>query len=118
MKICAHRELEAMFNVEKPPTVVVLRPDCSILIPNAVDEILHFGTDCYKNWQEAAEIIDRSFMISDDISEKSMRSLTDPVRRLKYKVENKKKRKKKGRGWAEDGEVDGGERDGGGESPW
>lgn len=118
MKICAHRELEAMFNVEKPPTVVVLRPDCSILIPNAVDEILHFGTDCYKNWQEAAEIIDRSFMISDDISEKSMRSLTDPVRRLKYKVENKKKRKKKGRGWAEDEEVDGGERDGGGESPW
>ncbi|TMS23233.1 Nucleoredoxin-like protein 1 [Larimichthys crocea] len=33
------RELEAMFNVEKLPTVVVLRPDCSILIPNAVEEI-------------------------------------------------------------------------------
>nr|XP_057940236.1 nucleoredoxin-like protein 1 isoform X1 [Doryrhamphus excisus]XP_057940252.1 nucleoredoxin-like protein 1 isoform X1 [Doryrhamphus excisus] len=88
------RELENIFNVEELPTVVVLRPDCSILIPNAVDEILRLGPECYRNWQEAAEILDRNFMLTDDIQEKSMRSFTDPVRRLKYKVEDDKKRKK------------------------
>ncbi|KAK7930156.1 hypothetical protein WMY93_006551 [Mugilogobius chulae] len=113
------RDLEVMFNIEEMPTVLVLRPDCSVLIPNAVGEILNLGTDCYKNWQEAAEIIDRNFMISDDISDKSMRSLTDPVRRLKYKVENKKKKKMKCGGWGrrKDAEADGGG-DGGAESPW
>ncbi|CAK6968379.1 nucleoredoxin-like protein 1 [Scomber scombrus] len=88
------RELEAMFNVEELPTVVVLRPDCSILIPNAVEEILRLGTDCYRNWQEAAEIINRNFLINEDFEEKSMRSFSDPVRRLKYKVEDEKKKKK------------------------
>ncbi|XP_074487440.1 nucleoredoxin-like protein 1 [Sebastes fasciatus] len=111
------RELEAVFNVEELPTVVVLRPDCSILVPNAVEEILCLGSRCYRNWQEAAELIDRSFLISEDFEGKSMRSLTDPVRRLKYKVEDeekKKKKKKKNRGWGggggggEDAEVDGG----------
>ncbi|KAM9363634.1 nucleoredoxin-like protein 1 [Symphorus nematophorus] len=112
------RELEAMFNVEELPTVVVLRPDCSILIPNAVEEIVHLGPECYHNWQEAAELIDRNFMISEDFEQKSMRSWSDPVRRLKYKVEDerKKKKKKKGRGWGggggdEDAAVD---KDGGG----
>ncbi|XP_030268872.1 nucleoredoxin-like protein 1 isoform X3 [Sparus aurata] len=104
------RELEAMFNVEELPTVVVLRPDCSILIENAVEEILDLGTDCYRNWQEASELIDRSFMISDDFEQKSMRSFTDPVRRLKYKVEDerkkKKKEKKKHRGWGGGGDDD------------
>ncbi|TDH15982.1 hypothetical protein EPR50_G00014610 [Perca flavescens] len=119
------RELKAMFNVEELPTVVVLRPDCSILIPNAVKEILCHGPDCYRNWQEAAELIDRNFMISEDFEGKSMRSLSDPVRRLKYKVEDKKKKKKKkkesgwGGGGEEDAEVDGGA-DGkdGGRSSW
>uniref|UniRef100_A0A3B4XR02 Nucleoredoxin like 1 n=1 Tax=Seriola lalandi dorsalis TaxID=1841481 RepID=A0A3B4XR02_SERLL len=105
-------ELEAMFNVEELPTVVVLRPDCSILTPNAVEEILCLGPDCYRNWQEAAELIDRNFMINEDFEEKSMRSFSDPVRRLKYKVEDerRKKKKKKRRGWGEggDAEVDGG----------
>ncbi|KAM9856744.1 nucleoredoxin-like protein 1 [Aulostomus maculatus] len=113
------RELEDMFNVEELPTVVVLRPDCSILIPNAVEEILRLGPDCYRNWQEASEMIDRNFMINDDVGEKSMRSFTDPVRRLKYKVEeDKKRKKKKKRGWGVgggDAEVDGNE---GGASPW
>uniref|UniRef100_UPI0037E74CD8 nucleoredoxin-like protein 1 n=1 Tax=Semicossyphus pulcher TaxID=241346 RepID=UPI0037E74CD8 len=94
------RELEAMLNVEELPTVVVLRPDSSILVPNAVEEILCLGTDCYQNWQEAAELIDRNFMINEDFGQKSMCSLSDPVRRLKYKVEDetKKKKKKKHRG--------------------
>lgn len=116
-----------MFNVEEVPTVVVLRPDCSILIPNAVEEILRLGPDCYQNWQEAAEIIDRNFMIKEDFEEKSMRSFSDPVRRLKYKVEDekKKKKKKKGRGWGLGGGGDEGveadrgadDKEGGG-SPW
>lgn len=105
-----HRELEAMFKVEELPTVVVLRPDCSVLIHNAVGEILGLGPDCYRNWQEAAELIDRSFMISEDFEQKSMRSLTDPVRRLKYKVEDERKTKKKkkhgGRGGDGDPEAD------------
>lgn len=116
-----------MFDVEELPTVVVLRPDCSILNPNAVEEILRLGPDCYRNWQEAAELIDRNFMISEDFQDKSMRSFSDPVRRLKYKVEDekKKKAKKRGRGWGgggggEDAEVDGGAhgKEEGGESPW
>uniref|UniRef100_A0A8C2WIT6 Nucleoredoxin like 1 n=1 Tax=Cyclopterus lumpus TaxID=8103 RepID=A0A8C2WIT6_CYCLU len=108
------RELEAMFNVEELPTVVVLRPDCSILIPNAAEEILCLGPDCYRNCQEAAEIIDGNFMISEDFEGKSMHSLTDPVRRWKYKVEDEKKKKSKGWGGGgrEDAEVDGGR------SPW
>ncbi|XP_040003110.1 nucleoredoxin-like protein 1 [Xiphias gladius] len=119
------RELEAMFNVEELPTVVVLRPDCSVLIPNAVEEILRLGPDCYRGWQEAAELIDRNFMINEDFEEKSMRSFSDPVRRLKYKVEDekKKKKRKKRRGWGEggDAELDGGaegQEQGGGGGSW
>uniref|UniRef100_A0A672I0Q8 Nucleoredoxin-like protein 1 n=1 Tax=Salarias fasciatus TaxID=181472 RepID=A0A672I0Q8_SALFA len=121
------RWLEAMFNVEELPTVVVLRPDSSVLVPNAVEEIVRLGPGCYRNWQEAAELIDRNFMITEDFEEKSMRSFSDPVRRMKYKVEDEKKKNKKknkrGRGWGGGGD-EGGEagdarddRDGGG-SPW
>lgn len=91
----ARRELETMFNVREVPTVVVLRPDCSILIPNAVEEITRLGPDCYRNWHEAAELINRNFLTKEDFEDKSMRSFTDPVRRLKYKVEDEKKKKKK-----------------------
>ncbi|XP_028999980.1 nucleoredoxin-like protein 1 isoform X1 [Betta splendens] len=118
------RELGAMFNVEELPTVVVLRPDGSILIPNAVEEILRLGPGCYRNWQEAAELIDRSFMVSEDFEDRSRWcSFSEPVRRLKYKVENEKKKKQKrtGRGrdgGGEDAEVDGGTGGGGGGSPW
>uniref|UniRef100_A0A3Q3F9R2 Nucleoredoxin like 1 n=1 Tax=Labrus bergylta TaxID=56723 RepID=A0A3Q3F9R2_9LABR len=98
-------ELESMFNVEELPTVVVLRPDCSILIPNAVEEILCLGPDCYRNWQEAAELIDRNFMINEDFGQKTVCSLSNPVRRLKYKVEDEKKRKAH-RGWRGGDEED------------
>uniref|UniRef100_A0A8D3DQU6 Thioredoxin-like fold domain-containing protein n=1 Tax=Scophthalmus maximus TaxID=52904 RepID=A0A8D3DQU6_SCOMX len=101
------RCLEAMFNVEELPTVVVLRPDCSVLVPNAVEEILRLGPDCYRNWQEAAELVDRNFMISEDFEGKSMRSFTDPLRRLKYKVEDGKKQEKKRGRWGEGGEEEG-----------
>lgn len=78
-----------MFAVQELPTVVVLRPDCSVLVANAVQEIINLGPNCYRNWREAAELIDRSFSISDDLEQRSYRSLTDPVRRLKYRVESK-----------------------------
>ena len=125
MCVRVHRELEAMFNVEELPRVVVLRPDCSILTPNAVEEIIHLGPDCYRNWHEAAELIDRNFLMTEDFEEKSMRSFSDPVRRLKYKVEDekKKKKKKKGRRWGGGGdegreeETGADDKDGGG-SPW
>ncbi|KAM8842694.1 nucleoredoxin-like protein 1 isoform 1-T2 [Synchiropus picturatus] len=111
------RELKELYHVEELPTVVVLRPDCSILIPNAVEEILRLGPDCYINWQEAAEIIDRNFMITDDFQEKSMRSFSDPVRRLKYKVEDDKKKRKKCRLLGGGGETEeAGAKDAG--SPW
>lgn len=108
MYVCACRELEAMFNVEELPTVVVLRPDCSILIPNAVEEISSLGPDCYRNWQEASEIIDRNFMLSEDFEEKVKRSWTDPLRRPKYKVEDEKKKEKKKKRKDRSDEAEGG----------
>lgn len=104
--VSVHRELEAMFNVEELPTVLVLRPDCSILVPNAVEEIICLGPDCYRNWQEAAELIDRNFMINEDLGEKSVCRLRDPMRKVKYKVEGegRKKKKEKSRGLGRGGE--------------
>lgn len=118
-----------MFNVKEVPTVVVLRPDCSILIPNAVEEIIQMGPDCYRNWHEAAELIDRNFLTKEDFEDKSMRSFSDPVRRLKYKVDDEKKKKKKEkkkqrRGWGgggderEEVEAGGGAEKDGGRSMW
>ncbi|XP_028828327.1 nucleoredoxin-like protein 1 [Denticeps clupeoides] len=122
------KELGLMFEVEQLPTVVVLRPDCSVLLPNAVSEISDLGPDCFRNWQEGAELIDRNFMLNEEFDESKMRSLTDPIRRLKYKVEDKKKKKKKKtrrgflRGGAEDDEDDGeeeaDEKDGEEKGPW
>ncbi|XP_076004162.1 nucleoredoxin-like protein 1 [Genypterus blacodes] len=102
------RELEVMFKVEELPTVVVLRPDCSVLSWNAVAEISLLGPNCYRNWQEAAELIDRNFMINEDFDENSMRSLSEPLRRLKYKAEDdrKKKKKKKKKQWGGGGEEE------------
>ncbi|XP_030636230.1 nucleoredoxin-like protein 1 [Chanos chanos] len=127
------KELEVMFQVEEIPTVVVLRPDCSVLSPNAVAEICALGPDCYRNWQEGAELIDRNFMMNEEFDDGKMRSVTDPIRRLKYKVDDKKKKKKKKkkRGWMggggggggegdeEEEEEDEGEEEGGGNGgPW
>ena len=84
-----------MFEVEEVPTVVVVRPDCSVLLANAVTEITELGPDCYRNWQEASEIIDRNFELHEEFDENKSRSLTDPLRRMKYKVKDEKKKKKK-----------------------
>ncbi|TRY92138.1 hypothetical protein DNTS_031452 [Danionella cerebrum] len=100
-------ELCEMFEVQDLPRLVVLRPDCSVLSPNAVSEICTLGPDCFQNWQEGAELIDRNFMMNEDFDTGKMRSLTDPIRRLKYKVEDEKKNKKK-RNDDDDDEDDGG----------
>ncbi|XP_031418554.1 nucleoredoxin-like protein 1 [Clupea harengus] len=89
------KELGLMFEVEEVPTVVVVRPDCSVLLANAVTEITELGPDCYRNWQEASEIIDRNFELHEEFDENKSRSLTDPLRRMKYKVKDEKKKKKK-----------------------
>ncbi|XP_016344502.1 nucleoredoxin-like protein 1 [Sinocyclocheilus anshuiensis] len=89
------QELSEMFEVQDLPRVVVLRPDCSVLTPNAAEEICKLGQDCYRNWQEGAELIDRNFMMNEEFDEGKMRSMTDPIRRVKYKVEEQKKKKKK-----------------------
>ncbi|XP_016304299.1 nucleoredoxin-like protein 1 [Sinocyclocheilus anshuiensis] len=114
------QELSVMFEVQDLPRVVVLRPDCSVLTADAVEEICKLGPDCYRNWQEGAELIDRNFMMNEEFDEGKMRSMTDPIRRVKYKVEDrkmKKKKKKKKDGVSveeedEDGDEDG--NDGGG----
>ncbi len=114
-----NRELSVMFEVQDLPRVLVLRPDCSVLTPDAVAEICKLGPDCYRNWQEGAELIDRNFMMNEEFDEGKMRSMTDPFRRVKYKVEDKKKKKKKKDGVSveeEDGDEDG--NDGGGGGGW
>ncbi|XP_069089444.1 nucleoredoxin-like protein 1 [Pleurodeles waltl] len=88
------RELEGMFGVEDIPTVVVLKPSGQVISWNAVDEIKHLGPPAFKNWQEVADIIDRDFLPPDDFSDKVNRSLTDCLRRPKYKLEMEKKKKK------------------------
>ncbi|KAK6469088.1 nucleoredoxin-like protein 1 [Huso huso] len=98
------RELEFMFGVEDTPVVVVLRPDGTVLSLNAVEEISRLGGACFKNWQEAAMLIDRSFMLAEDFDDKPTRSVTEPLRRLRYKLD--KKKKKKGQGEEEKGEED------------
>ncbi|XP_035493201.2 nucleoredoxin-like protein 1 [Scophthalmus maximus] len=122
------RELHAMFKVKDVPTVVVLRPDCSILCPNAVQDICHFGSDCFSNWQESAELIERSFMLNEEFDNLNLRSATDPVRRLKYKTEDDKRKKRWWKLWGtgkdgykEEEEKDGAwdtERKGGNKGTW
>ncbi|XP_054461283.1 nucleoredoxin-like protein 1 [Anoplopoma fimbria] len=86
------RELQAKFKVKDVPTVVVLRPDGSILSKNAVPDICRLGCDCFRDWQESAELIERSFMLNEEFDNLNMRSATDPVRRLKYKTEEDKRK--------------------------
>lgn len=93
-------ELQAMFKVKDVPTVLVLRPDGSILSPNAVKEICRLGSDCFQNWQESAELIERTFMLNEEFDNLNLRSATDPVRRLKYKTEDDKRKKRWWKLWA------------------
>ncbi|PKU26811.1 nucleoredoxin-like protein 1 [Limosa lapponica baueri] len=83
----ARRELELRFGVAEVPAVVVLKPTGEVILENAVEEIRRLGPACFRNWQEAAELVDRNFLLAEDFEEWSPRSITDPLRRLKYRVE-------------------------------
>ncbi|KAM8878726.1 nucleoredoxin-like protein 1 [Spinachia spinachia] len=96
------KELQVKFKVKEVPTVVVLRPDCSVLSSNAVQDIRHLGCDCFRDWQESAELIERSFMLNEEFDNLNLRSATDPVRRLKYRTEDDKRKKRWWKFWGKD----------------
>nr|XP_044998431.1 nucleoredoxin-like protein 1 [Jaculus jaculus] len=102
------RDLGRQFSVERLPAVVVLKPGGDLLTRDATEEIQSLGPACFANWQEAAEVLDRSFLQPEDLDEPPPRSLTEPLRRRKYRVD---KAARGGRG-ARDGDE---ARAGGGE---
>lgn len=81
------RDLGRRFSVERLPAVVVLKPGGDVLTLDAVDEIQRLGPACFANWQEAAEVLDRSFLQPEDLDDPAPRSLTEPLRRCKYRVD-------------------------------
>ncbi|XP_074117368.1 nucleoredoxin-like protein 1 isoform X2 [Sminthopsis crassicaudata] len=81
------RDLGRMFAVDHVPMVVVLKPSGEVVTRDAVEEIGRLGPACFWNWQEASEVIDRNFLLAEDFDDLPPRSLTDPIRRLKYKIE-------------------------------
>lgn len=83
------RELEQRFAVSDVPRVVVLKPNGEVIAGNAVEEISRLGPACFRNWQEAAELVDRNFLLAEDFDDWVRRSITDPLRRLKYKVDKR-----------------------------
>ncbi|XP_009688340.2 nucleoredoxin-like protein 1 [Struthio camelus] len=89
------RELELRFAVSDVPTVVVLKPNGEVIVGNAVEEIRRLGPACFRNWQEAAELVDRNFLLAEDFDDLARRSITDPIRRLKYKLDKKTKNEEK-----------------------
>ncbi|NXG39226.1 NXNL1 protein, partial [Dromaius novaehollandiae] len=89
------RELELRFAVSDVPAVVVLKPNGEVIVGNAVEEIRRMGPACFRNWQEAAELVDRNFLLAEDFDYLARRSITDPIRRLKYKLNKKTKNEEK-----------------------
>ncbi|XP_042658813.1 nucleoredoxin-like protein 1 [Tyto alba] len=83
------RELELRFAVSEVPAVVVLKPNGEVIVGNAVEEIRRVGPACFRNWQEAAELVDRNFLLAEDFEDWTTRSITDPIRRLKYRLDKK-----------------------------
>uniref|UniRef100_A0A8D0AY46 Nucleoredoxin like 1 n=1 Tax=Salvator merianae TaxID=96440 RepID=A0A8D0AY46_SALMN len=80
------RELKLRFSAKNPPVVVVLKPSGEVITTNAVEEIKQMGIACFKNWQEAAELVERSFLLAEDFDNVALRSITDPLRQFKYKL--------------------------------
>ncbi|KAM4747328.1 nucleoredoxin-like protein 1 [Rhinophrynus dorsalis] len=104
------RELQVQFSISDVPVLVVLKPSGQVISPNAVDEVVRLGPPCFQNWQEASEIIDRNFLLPEFCDDRAPRSVSDPIRRLKYKVESANKKKERSYG---DDEEEGGEGGGG-----
>uniref|UniRef100_A0A8B9NU71 Nucleoredoxin like 1 n=1 Tax=Apteryx owenii TaxID=8824 RepID=A0A8B9NU71_APTOW len=89
------RVLELRFAVSDVPAVVVLKPNGEVIVGNAVEEIRRMGPACFRNWQEAAELVDRNFLLAEDFDDLARSSITDPIRRLKYKLNKKTKNEEK-----------------------
>nr|XP_020033836.1 nucleoredoxin-like protein 1 [Castor canadensis] len=81
------RDLGRQFSVQHLPAVVVLKPGGDVLTRDAADEIQRLGPACFANWQEAAEVLDRNFLQPEDLDDPAPRSLTEPLRRCKYRVD-------------------------------
>ncbi|KFP30805.1 Nucleoredoxin-like 1, partial [Colius striatus] len=90
------RELELRFAVAEVPAVVVLKPNGELITSNAVEQIRRLGPSCFQSWQEAAELLDRNFCLAEDFDNSVRRSITDPIRRLKYRLDKKKERREEG----------------------
>ncbi|XP_043550643.1 nucleoredoxin-like protein 1 [Chiloscyllium plagiosum] len=80
------RELRKMYNIKVIPSIVVLKPNGDLITRNGVAEISMMGVGCFKNWWEASEIIDRNFLLAEDFEDWTWKSMTDPLRQIKYKV--------------------------------
>lgn len=72
--------------MEQLPAVVVLKPSGDVLTRHGAQEIARLGPACFSNWQEAAELLDRNFLLAEDPDWPASRSLTEPLRRHKYLV--------------------------------
>ncbi|NXX46567.1 NXNL1 protein, partial [Tricholaema leucomelas] len=90
------RELELRFSVREVPAVVVLKPSGEVLVRDAVREIERLGPAAFRGWQEAAELLDRNFSPAEDWEQPRGRSLTEPLRRLRYRLRGGRRRQPKG----------------------
>ncbi|KAG6923957.1 nucleoredoxin-like 1 [Chelydra serpentina] len=89
------REGGVRFAVSNTPVVVGGGPSGEVIAGNAVGGGRCLGTACFRNWQGGAELVDRSFLLAEGGGDLAKRSITDPIRGGKYKLD-KKTRKKKG----------------------
>ncbi|XP_072259157.1 nucleoredoxin-like protein 1 [Pyxicephalus adspersus] len=102
------RDLEVQFSVSEVPVLVVLKPSGQVISPNAVDEVERLGPPCFQNWQEASEIIDRSFLQPEFCDSTPYRSVSDAIRKIKYKLDSPEKKKKERAGRDDDDDEGGG----------
>uniref|UniRef100_UPI00398E6631 nucleoredoxin-like protein 1 n=1 Tax=Pristiophorus japonicus TaxID=55135 RepID=UPI00398E6631 len=80
------RELLKKYNIKDTPSIVVLKPNGDLITRDGVAEISNKGVDCFKNWWEASEVIDRNFLLAQDFEDWTWKTLTDPLRQLKYRI--------------------------------
>ncbi|CAI9612202.1 unnamed protein product, partial [Staurois parvus] len=100
------RDLEVQFSVSEVPVLVVLKPSGQVISPNAVDEVERLGPPCFQNWQEVSEIVNRDFLPAEFSDSTASKSISDPIRRIKYKLESPEKKKERAGG--DDDDDDGG----------
>ncbi|XP_078723608.1 nucleoredoxin-like protein 1 [Lampetra fluviatilis] len=86
------RELARRFEVRALPSVVVLQPSGEEVTRAGAEEIRRLGEAAFASWREAAELLDRGFLLAEDFEEVEtpFRSLSHHVRRLFYKTEKEK----------------------------